>query len=109
MTMEAKQRHEDAGMSSDGRADQPLFADDERSSLNALWNNIQATFVDEPRRSVEQADALVSEVVDRLTEGFSRARSGLEEQWAQGEEVSTEELRIAVQRYRAFFNRLLAA
>lgn len=54
------------------------------------------------------ADNLVSDVVDRLTAGFARARSGLEEQWSRGEQVSTEDLRIALQRHRDFFERFLA-
>jgi hypothetical protein len=111
MTTEQQERQKtvEADRSVDGGAEEPLFADDERSSLNSRWTEIQANFVDEPRQSVEQADALVSEIVDRLAKGFSQARSGLEDQWSQGEEVSTEELRVAIQRYRSFFNRLLAA
>jgi hypothetical protein len=69
---------------------------------------VQAAFVDDPRDCVQKADVLVSDVVDRLTAGFSQARSQLEEQWSRGEQVSTEDLRIALQRYRDFFERLLA-
>jgi hypothetical protein len=108
MTTEQQERQETADRSADGGAAEPLFADDERSRLNSRWNDIQANFVDEPQQSVEQADALVAETVERLAKGFAQARSGLEDQWSQGEDVSTEELRIAIQRYRSFFNRLLA-
>jgi hypothetical protein len=89
--------------------DQALFGDDELTGFRGRWDEIQAGFVDEPRQAVEQADALVSDLVERITAGFSEARSGLESQWSQGEEASTEDLRIALTRYRAFFNRLLAA
>jgi hypothetical protein len=89
--------------------DEALFADDELSGFRSRWDEIQSGFVDEPRQAVEQADALVVDVVDRLTAGFSEARSRLEEQWAKGEDASTEELRVALTRYRSFFKRLLAA
>jgi hypothetical protein len=89
--------------------DQALFGDDELTGFRGRWDEIQAGFVDEPRQAVEQADALVSDLVERITAGFSEARSGLESQWSQGEEASTEDLRVALTRYRAFFNRLLAA
>jgi hypothetical protein len=89
--------------------DQALFGDDELTGFRGRWDEIQASFVDEPRQAVEQADALVSDLVERITAGFSEARSGLESQWSQGEEASTEDLRVALTRYRAFFNRLLTA
>jgi len=89
--------------------DEALFADDELTGFRSRWDGIQSGFVDEPRQAVEQADALVADVVDRLTAGFSDARSRLEEQWAKGEDASTEELRVALTRYRSFFKRLLAA
>ena len=89
--------------------DEALFADEELSGFRSRWDEIQSGFVDEPRQAVEQADALVADVVDRLTAGFSEARSHLEEQWAKGENASTEELRVALTRYRSFFKRLLAA
>jgi hypothetical protein len=89
--------------------DEALFADDELSGFRSRWDEIQSGFVDEPRQAVEQADALVADVVDRLTAGFSEARSRLEEQWGKGEDASTEELRVALTRYRSFFKRLLAA
>ncbi|EID79148.1 MULTISPECIES: hypothetical protein [Rhodococcus] len=87
---------------------QSLFAEDELSVLRLRWDEVQAGFVDDPRECVQRADGLVSDVVDRLTTGFSEARSRLEEQWARGEEGSTEDLRIALKRYREFFQRLLA-
>lgn len=85
-----------------------LFADDEMVGLRARWDSVQAGFVDDPKECVQRADGLVSDVVDQLTSSFSHARSRLEEQWARGEEASTEDLRIALKRYREFFDRLLA-
>jgi len=96
-----------AGGSSSAIGDD-LFADDERVGLRARWDSVQASFVDDPKECVQRADGLVSDVVDQLTSSFSHARSRLEEQWARGEEASTEDLRIALKRYREFFDRLLA-
>ena len=72
------------------------------------WSDIQAAFVDEPRRAVEQADGLVASAMKRLAEVFAEERSTLEQQWDRGDSVSTEDLRIALQRYRTFFQRLLS-
>lgn len=81
------------------------FEDSEH--LRTHWNEIQAKFVDEPRSSVQQADALVSEVVEKITQMFAQEHGSLESQWNQGSDVSTEELRKALQHYRSFFNRLV--
>ena len=86
----------------------PLFAADETERLRSDWSTIQTAFVDEPRKCVEKADQLVARVVQRLAESFSQERSRLEGQWSKGEDVSTEDLRIALQRYRSFFDRLLS-
>jgi hypothetical protein len=83
------------------------FADDELAGLRARWDNVQAGFVDDPRECVHQADGLVSDAVEQLTSGFTEVRSRLEEQWARGEDASTEDLRLALKRYREFFERLL--
>jgi hypothetical protein len=88
--------------------DQALFDHRELSDFHSRWTEVQAAFVDDPRDCVQKADGLVADVVDRLTSGFAQARSRLEEQWSRGEQVSTEDLRIALQRYRDFFERLLA-
>jgi hypothetical protein len=96
-----------AGASSSAIGDD-LFADDEMVGLRARWDSVQASFVDDPKECVQRADGLVSDVVDQLTSSFTHARSRLEEQWARGEEASTEDLRIALKRYREFFDRLLA-
>ncbi len=87
---------------------QSLFADDELAGFRAQWAGVQAAFVDDPRDCVHKADGLVSDLVEQLTTGFARARSRLEEQWARGEEASTEDLRVALMHYREFFERILA-
>lgn len=86
----------------------PLFEDTEGSGLRSRWEAIQTGFVDEPRAAVEQADALVSQIMNRLTQVFTDERTALEQQWSRGDNVSTEDLRVALKRYRSFFERLLA-
>ena len=88
-------------------AQAPLFAADEGERLRGEWESVQAAFVDDPRAAVQRANALVSEVVQNLTASFTGAQSHLEQQWSQGEDVSTEDLRQALHRYRSFFERLL--
>jgi hypothetical protein len=85
----------------------PLFSESEMGEFRSRWSDVQTGFVDEPRRTVEDADKLVASVLQRLTEGFANERSGLEKQWDHGDDVSTEDLRVALQRYRSFFDRLL--
>jgi hypothetical protein len=85
----------------------PLFSESEMGEFRSQWIKIQTCFVDEPRGTVKDADKLVAEVMQRLAEGFRNERSGLEKQWDRGDNVSTEDLRIALQRYRSFFDRLL--
>ena len=86
----------------------PLFAGDELSGYRARWSGIQTGFVDEPRKAVEEADSLVAEVMKRLADVFSDERRQLEAHWEQSDKVSTEDLRIAMRRYRSFFERLLS-
>ena len=86
-----------------------LLPADENNSFQRRWEELQTAFVDDPRRTVEQADELVAQVMQRLAEGFAAEREQLEAQWGRGEDISTEDLRVALQRYRAFFQRLLSA
>ena len=88
-------------------ADGPLFRGEELQGFRSRWDQVQASFVDEPRMAVEQADGLVASVVKRLAEEFSTVRADLERQWDSAGDVSTEELRQVLRRYRSFFNRLL--
>ena len=85
-----------------------LFSQDETRNLRAQWDSIQVGFVDEPRQAVERADSLVAGAMKRLAEMFADERERLEKQWDRGDSVSTEDLRVALQRYRSFFGRLLS-
>ena len=84
-----------------------LLPDEIVDDLRPRWADIQASFVDEPRRAVEKADALVDDAIRRLAEAFADARADLERDWDRGDAVSTEDLRVAFRRYRTFFDRLL--
>jgi hypothetical protein len=86
----------------------PLLAAEDAEGFRARWTDVQAGFVDAPRRAVEQADGLVAEVMQHLASTFADERSRLERHWDQGEDVATDQLRDAFQRYRSFFERLLA-
>lgn len=90
-----------------GASRPPLLAKEALEDLRGRWTTIQSAFVDEPRRAVEQADGLVAELMKRIAEVFANERSGLESQWGSNGQVDTENLRIALQRYRSFFDRLL--
>ena len=89
-------------------APMPLLTADVTERLRERWTQIQAGFVDEPRRAVEQADELVAEAIKNLAQSFANARASLEQEWSRGEDVDTEDLRVALRRYRAFFSQLLA-
>lgn len=84
-----------------------LFEDDEARKFRSQWLNIQSKFVDDPRESVKQADELVANVLKSVTMSFAEKRISLEKQWNSGENASTEDLRVALKRYRSFFDRLL--
>jgi hypothetical protein len=118
-TADIVQKTEEAGVESQGAVERtatqeaeagfaPLLPNHEVDQFWAEWNAIQAEFVDNPETSVEAADSLVAQVMKRLAEVFSEERKQLESQWREGEEASTENLRVALQRYRSFFNRLLS-
>ena len=86
----------------------PLLSADITERLRERWMQVQAGFVDEPRHAVEQADELVAEAIKNLAQSFANARASLEKEWSRGEDVDTEDLRVALRRYRAFFGQLLA-
>ena len=86
----------------------PLFDSGEAEQFRSRWMTIQTEFVDEPRKSVDQADELVATTMKRLAEIFANERENLERELGGGQDVSTEDLRIALQRYRSFFDRLLS-
>jgi len=103
----AKDLERTASGKADHSANATLFPENESRDFHKRWTDIQTAFVDEPRQAVERADELVAEVIKRLADSFARERSQLEGQWGRGDNVSTEDLRVALQRYRAFFDRLL--
>jgi hypothetical protein len=86
----------------------PLFADDQSASYRSRWDDIQARFVDDPRGAVREADELVSTVIGELESSFHSRRDSLEAGWQEGDDTSTEDLRLALQAYRSFFGRLLS-
>ncbi len=86
----------------------PLFAANDTQDFRSRWEKIQIGFVDEPRKAVEQADELVASTIKRLAEMFAGERQKLEAEWDKNDNVSTEDLRVALRRYRSFFDRLLS-
>ena len=97
----------DAPINKSSESSAALLNHEESEQFRASWSAIQGKFVDEPRSAVQQADTLVTEVIAKITEMFASEHSSLESQWNQGNEVSTEQLRQALQHYRSFFNRLI--
>ena len=87
---------------------EPLFDENADRKFRDRWREIQTGFVDEPRNAVERADELVAELMQQLAQSFSKQRNDLEHQWDASDKVSTEELRVALTRYRSFFERLLS-
>ena len=85
-----------------------LLPQQQCDEFRSRWTAIQTSFIDEPRRAVKDADALVLAATKHLSDAFTQQRSQLEKQWSRGDEVSTEDLRIALQQYRSFFSRLLS-
>jgi hypothetical protein len=98
----------DTQAAGDGTEHEPLFPQDESERFTDRWQEIQTSFVDRPRDAVADADALVADLMQRLAASFSQERERLEAQWDRGDDVSTEDLRIALTRYRSFFDRLLS-
>lgn len=84
----------------------PLIDEDKVTGFRDRWQNVQTGFVDDPKQAVHQADELVAAVISALATTFAEHKSELEGQWRQGE-PATEELRIALRRYRSFFDQLL--
>jgi len=83
-------------------------ADRQLEELRPRWNDIQTSFVDEPRQAVYEADKLVTSAITQITAALHNECSAMQKQWADGPDVSTEELRMALQKYRTFFNRLMS-
>lgn len=86
---------------------EPLFEEESARKFRSRWQAIQTKFVDDPRDSVKQADELVADIIKDVTMNFANRRIGLEKQWNSGENISTEDMRVTLKRYRSFFERLL--
>lgn len=86
---------------------EPLFEEEATRKFRSRWLAIQSKFVDDPRDSVKQADDLVADIIKSVTMNFADRRISLEKQWNGGEDISTEDMRVALKRYRSFFERLL--
>jgi hypothetical protein len=76
--------------------------------LTRRWHEIQAGFVDTPRQAVQDADTLVVDIMNRIAQMLATERDRLESRWSRGDEATTEDLRVALQGYRALFQRLLS-
>ena len=100
---------ETTGTGTAGGDREPLLPADQSERFTTRWQEIQASFVDQPRDAVAEADALVADLMQRLAASFSHERERLEGHWDRGDDVSTEDLRVALTRYRSFFDRLLSA
>lgn len=85
-----------------------LFLQGDLQQLRTRWDRVQASFVDDPRRAVQEADTLVASVVKRIAEQFAEQRTKLEGEASRGDDATTEELRRSLRQYRAFFERLLS-
>ena len=106
-----RQEFDRPGNSQTGAAEEystPLLSRDFSEDMRTRWETIQTGFVDDPRTSVQEADELVATAIKKLAESFADERAKLEQEWSRGNDVSTENLRQALRRYRAFFHRLLA-
>jgi hypothetical protein len=99
--------NEPAAATAPTSTDGPLVAEDAAVDFRSRWEVIQQGFVDDPRQAVSEADKLVDDLLKRLSATFDQQHQDLERQWSDGE-PSTEDLRGALQKYRAFFQRLLA-
>jgi hypothetical protein len=109
-TQDAEVSRESEGADEEDRnRNEPLLSPDRGEAFQGRWERIQVSFVDQPQESVRDADALVAELMQELATTFADERNRLEGEWARGEQVSTEDLRRALQHYRSFFQRLLSA
>jgi len=105
---QAKNGPEGTSMKKEDEQKAPLLVESQAQEFRSKWEIIQIGFVDEPRKAVEEADSLVAAVIKRLADVFAQERSKLERGWDRGDDVSTEDLRVALQRYRSFFSRMLS-
>lgn len=83
----------------------PLFLPQIAQKFKDQWDEVQIGFVDDPTQAVRRADELVAQVMKNLAETFADERANVESQMDQGD---TELMRVALRRYRSFFQRLLS-
>jgi hypothetical protein len=107
-TTEDERTEDESGTNGQSDRLEPLLGSNETEQFRGRWRTIQSNFVDEPQDSVQEADELVTQLMQQLTQTFQAERQSLESQFSQKDDVSTEELRVALQRYRSFFERLLS-
>src|ERR1700759_3371878 len=86
----------------------PLFGPEALTDLRKRWDSVQRGFVDDPKEAVHAADAMVVEITKGLAARFAEQRTSLEGKFQRSEGPSTENLRLALQQYRSFFERLLS-
>jgi hypothetical protein len=86
----------------------PLFTQQAATDFRSRWDRVQRSFVDNPQEAIRAGDELVAQVISSLAETFSNQRSQLEAELKQTDQSSTESLRLALRRYRSFFERLLS-
>lgn len=102
----ATPRASTAGSDTDADSREPLVSTERADSYGSRWDAVKGTFVDEPRRAVAEADALVGELLTELETLFREQRRSIEH-GLDTDETSTEDMRLALRRYRSFFDRLL--
>ena len=88
--------------------DLPLLEDGAAETFLRRWSEVQARFVDDPQAAVRDGDSLVAELLQALAARFAAHKDGLEQSWRGGGEADTEQLRLALQSYRSFLQRLLS-
>jgi hypothetical protein len=85
-----------------------LFPNEGKQALRSRLEALKVGFVDDPQRSAEQAESLVSEAIDELIKQLSSRREKLTKDWREDRQISTEDFRLAFQGYRALFERVLS-
>jgi hypothetical protein len=86
----------------------PLFKEDDVERLRSQWLEVQSSFIDSPRGSLEAADRFIEQVLDDMRSQLSKRCSSLQAQWNNGHSTEdTEALRQVIQRYRSMLDHLL--
>lgn len=107
-TPEVAIKNKDSSVNNEVEQLAPLFLADTAEDFRSRWDAVQIGFVDDPRQAVQRADELVAQVMKSLAETFSSERANIEGQFKESDDATTENLRVALRRYRSFFQRLLS-